>query len=234
MNAYTNPFFCFVDQVAVKIVDKTDDVIEDYINIPGYPEPLPREVGLQMLACEGVHVPVIIQFLDWQDYSDQYIMVLERPTPCMDVSSFVENNGGSVTENTAQYIMGQATLAAEICCQRGVFHRDIKMENLLINPDTLEVKTIDFGCGDLLKRSAYKEYMGTRMYTCPEYFETGEYYGKPATVYSLGVLLFVMCCNLIEACLQEDPDKRIDLDKILDHRWFQVLRHLYTRHIFCI
>ncbi|KAI7808983.1 putative serine/threonine-protein kinase pim-1-like [Triplophysa rosa] len=202
-----------------------------------------------MLACEGVHVPVIIQFLDWQDYSDQYIMVLERPTPCMDVSSFVENNGGSVTENTAQYIMGQATYAAQICCQRGVFHRDIKMENLLINPDMLEVKLIDFGCGDLLKRSAYKEYMGTMNYTCPEYFEWGQYYGMPATVYSLGVLLFAMvcgrfpthfdldqidekswskdglteeCCNLIEACLQEDPDGRIDLDEILDHKWFQM------------
>ncbi|KAI7814225.1 hypothetical protein IRJ41_010549 [Triplophysa rosa] len=216
---------------------------------PGHPEPLPREVGLQMLACEGEHVPVIVQFLDWQDNPDQYFMVLERPSPCMDLDGFMKNNGGRVTEHIAQAIMLQATYAAVVCCLRGVFHRDIKLENLLINPDTLKVKMIDFGCGDLLKRSAYKEYMGTRTYTCPEYFECGEYYGKPATVYSLGVLLFAMvcgrfptysdldqinekswskdglteeCCHLIEACLQEDPEDRIDLDEIFNHTWFQM------------
>ncbi|KAA0716008.1 Serine/threonine-protein kinase pim-2 [Triplophysa tibetana] len=235
-------------KVAVKIVKKTKDVIDDLINIPGHPEPLPREVGLQMLACDGVHVPVIVQFLDWQDYPDEYMMVLERPTPCMDIRSFVKDMGGSVTENVAKAIMGQATYAAEVCCLRGVFHRDLKQENLLINPDTLEVKLIDFGCGDLLKRSPYHEYMGTMIYACPEYFEWGQYYGKPATVYSLGVLLFAVvcgrypthfdldqvekkswseaglteeCCDLIEACLQKDPDDRIDLDEITDHRWFQ-------------
>ncbi|XP_057175785.1 uncharacterized protein LOC130545361 [Triplophysa rosa] len=235
-------------KVAVKIVKKTDDVREDYINFPGHPEPLPREVGLQMLACEGVHVPVIVQLLDWQDDLDRYFMVLERPSPCMDLLGFMKSNGGRVTEYIAQAIMGQATYAAAVCCLRGVFHRDIKLENLLINPDTLEVKMIDFGCGDLLKRSAYKEYMGTRIYMCPEYLEWGEYYGKPATVYSLGVLLFAMvcgrfptysdldqinekswskdglteeCCHLIEACLQEDPEDRLDLDEILEHKWFQ-------------
>ncbi|KAI7794612.1 putative serine/threonine-protein kinase pim-1-like [Triplophysa rosa] len=182
-------------------------------------------------------------------------MVLERPSPCMDLLGFMKSNGGRVTEYIAQAIMGQATYAAAVCCLRGVFHRDIKLENLLINPDTLEVKMIDFGCGDLLKRSAYKEYMGTRIYMCPEYLEWGEYYGKPATVYSLGVLLFAMvcgrfptysdldqinekswskdglteeCCHLIEACLQEDPEDRLDLDEILEHKWFQVLTCLYT------
>lgn len=33
MNAYTNAFFCFVEQVGVKLVVKTDEVVKDYINI---------------------------------------------------------------------------------------------------------------------------------------------------------------------------------------------------------
>ncbi|KAI7790783.1 putative serine/threonine-protein kinase pim-3 [Triplophysa rosa] len=175
-------------------------------------------------------------------------MVLERPSPCVDVRDFATSNGGKLTQELAKDIMCQATTAAYKCCRRGVFHRDIKMENLLITTDTLYIKLIEFGCGDLLTRSSYKTFMGM-IYMCPEYFEWDECYGKLATVYSLGVLLFAMvcgkfpthfdlhpinekswskdclteeCCDLIEACLQEDPDDRIDLDEILEHKWFQI------------
>ncbi|KAI7815000.1 putative serine/threonine-protein kinase pim-3, partial [Triplophysa rosa] len=181
--------------------------------------------------------------------------VLERPFPCMDVKHFVKQNGGTVTEKIARLILRQAAEAAEVCCKRGVFHRDIKMENLLINTKTLEVKMIDFGCGDLLKSSTYEEFMGTWKYASPEWLEKGEYHGKPATVYSLGVLLFVMlcgkfpglrdrflinewfwskegltqeCCRFVVDCLQEKPEERIDLEMIRYHKWFQVLRCLYT------
>lgn len=34
------------------------------------------------------------------------------------------------------------------------------------------------------------------MYCPPEYFEKGEYHGKEATVWSLGVLLFAMITSL--------------------------------------
>ncbi|XP_057197326.1 uncharacterized protein LOC130558742 [Triplophysa rosa] len=232
-------------KVAVKFV-KND---QDEIYIPGYRDPLPREVALHMLACAGGFVPVIAQFLDWQNYQDHYVMVLEHPCPCMDVAAFVEQNGGTLPENIARVILSRAAEAAEVCCNRGVFHRDIKLENLLINRKTLEVKLIDFGCGDLLKSSSYNEYMGTPFYTCPEYLEQGKYHGKPATVYSLGVLLFFMlcgdfpgdsdrqlilegiwhrrgltqeCCSFVEDCLQRDPKKRIDLEMIRNHKWFQV------------
>ncbi|KAL0187892.1 hypothetical protein M9458_014991, partial [Cirrhinus mrigala] len=79
----------------------------------------------------------IIQLLDWQDQPERYIMVLERPLPCKDL------------EDTARVIMAQATKAAYL---------DIKQENLLINTETLEVKLIDFGCGDLLQDSGYEQF----------------------------------------------------------------------------
>ncbi|XP_057215278.1 testis-specific serine/threonine-protein kinase 2-like isoform X2 [Triplophysa rosa] len=233
-------------KVAVKYVKKNKNT--DYISIPGYAEPIPREVALLTLASEGDDVPVIIQLLDWQDFENYYIMVLERFTPCEDMNGFVRRYGGSIDEELARVILRQVTEAAEVCRRRGVFHRDIKMDNLLINPDTQEVKLIDFGCGDILKTSTYRTYIGTRNYVCPEFLETGEYNGNPATVYSLGVLLFVMvcgvfpnyndlyqinekmwyedgltteCCSLIQSCLQKNPEERLLLENILEHVWFQ-------------
>ncbi|KAL0176695.1 hypothetical protein M9458_029025, partial [Cirrhinus mrigala] len=100
------------------------------------------------MANQGPRCRHIIELLDWQDNPDHYMMVLERPSPCMDMHDFFEQHGDLFTE-------ALAIEAAVICCSRGVFHRDIKMSNLLVNTETMEVKLIDFGVGDLLKSSPY-------------------------------------------------------------------------------
>ncbi|KAL0180283.1 hypothetical protein M9458_025725, partial [Cirrhinus mrigala] len=169
-------------------------------------------VALLIMANAGPRVPQIIQLLDWKDLGEYYIMVLERPVPCEDVFDFMQRHGGSVDEETARVIVRQATQAALVSCQRGVLHRDIKLENLLINKNTLEVKLIDFGCGDLLQSTAYTTFMGTPVYSPPEFVAEGKYHGEPATVYSLGVLLFSLVCGAF-------PDNH-DLFMIDLNRWF--------------
>ncbi|XP_051726230.1 serine/threonine-protein kinase pim-1-like [Ctenopharyngodon idella] len=236
-------------KVALKFALKTDTT--EYISIPGHPTPLPLEVALTMLANKGPSVPQIVQLLEWQDQLGFYIMVLERPSPCEDLFDFLQHHGGILSENLARLIMWQVVQAAHMCCRRGVLHRDIKLENLLVNKDTLEVKLTDFGCGDLLKTSAYKTFWGTQMYCPPEFDKSGKYHGKPATVWSLGVLMFELlcgdppdrndldmidagiwskpglskeCCRLIHSCLQQKPKKRLGLGKIILHNWFEATK----------
>lgn len=112
------------------------------------------------MANKGRRVPQIIKLLDWEDNTDHYIMVMERPLPCMDLFSFMELHGGILDERTARHVMSQVIRAAKTSCKRGVFHRDIKLENLLVNQDTMEVKLIDFGCGTLMKNTAFKVFSG--------------------------------------------------------------------------
>ncbi|KAF4098430.1 hypothetical protein G5714_020460 [Onychostoma macrolepis] len=222
-------------QVAVKITAKLEN--ELYIRLPNHPRPVPLEVALTVLANQGPSCRHIIELLDWQEHLDQYIMVLERPSPCMDMYDFWLHYDGLFSEGMARHFMQQVIDAAAVCCYRGVLHRDIKMPNLLVNIETLEVKLIDFGCGDLLKSTLYKTY------------SEGEYHGKQATVWSLGVLLFRMitgffpkssdsspmdtdiwsqpgfsdeCCRFIRGCLKSDPEKRLHLDEMLFHDWFKV------------
>ncbi|XP_073810341.1 serine/threonine-protein kinase pim-1 isoform X2 [Danio rerio] len=92
---------------------------------------LPMEVALLILANEGTRILQIIQLLDWNDKGDYYIMVLERPDPCKDLFNFFQTHGGRLDEELAQLVMWQAITATYVSCQRGVFHRDIKQENLL-------------------------------------------------------------------------------------------------------
>lgn len=78
----------------------------------------------------------------------------------MDLFDFLVDQGGQLSEPLTRYIMYQVIRAARHCSDCGVLHRDIKSENLLINTETLQVKLIDFGCGDLLKDTPYTYYDG--------------------------------------------------------------------------
>uniref|UniRef100_A0A8C1JNM9 non-specific serine/threonine protein kinase n=1 Tax=Cyprinus carpio TaxID=7962 RepID=A0A8C1JNM9_CYPCA len=234
-------------KVALKIADKTPDM--RYIRVPGHPRWLPIEIGLTLMANNGPSVLQIIKILDWQDDPDHYVMVLERPMPSMSMFNFMKLRQ-RLDEKMARHVMLQVIHAANICCERGVFHRDIKLENLLVNPDTLEVKLIDFGCGTLMKDSAYIAFNGTEMFCPPEFDVDGRYHAKPATVWSLGFLLFVMlygyypddkdlhrisendwsepdlsqeCCRMICDCLQPDPQRRLILEEMQLHDWFTVM-----------
>ncbi|KAL0168662.1 hypothetical protein M9458_036884, partial [Cirrhinus mrigala] len=148
--------------------------------------PLPKEIAFTILANKGHHVPQIIRLLDWTDHPDHFVMNLVE---------FIRRHGGSLDEDTTRQIMWQAARAANVCCLRGVLHRDVKLDNLLINRETFEVKLIDFGCGDILRRSPYRSYHGTAAYSPPEYHSRGKYYGRPATVWSLGIVMFTLLCG---------------------------------------
>ncbi|KAG1945792.1 uncharacterized protein LOC120486501 [Pimephales promelas] len=231
-------------EVALKFADIMGT---DWIYIEDCPEPVPKEIALLILAKKGIRIPEIIQLLDWVVEPERYIMVLEYPTPCEDLIKFLCRHNGIIEESIAKVIMCQATLAAQMCCRRGVLHRDVKLENLLINPDSLDVKLIDFGCGEILSDEGYTSFAGTKEYCPPEYITNGEYHGKPATVWSLGILMFTLlqgrfpeqedldnlndnnwvkdglsqeCCELLCGLLRINPETRLELDNICVHNWF--------------
>ncbi|XP_039517785.1 serine/threonine-protein kinase pim-2-like [Pimephales promelas] len=238
-------------KVALKFAD-TEGI--EWINIEDNPEPVPLEIGLQILANKGPRVPQIIQLLDWDEEPNRYIMVLEFPRPCESLIEYLDRHDYYIDENVAKVIMHQAAVAAQTCCQRGVLHRDIKLENLLINPETLDVKLIDFGCGEILTDAGYTSFAGTEEYCPPEYESYGFYHGKPATVWSLGVLMFTLacgefpssedldmlndniwtrdgvsqeCCKLLCSLLQRNPAKRLDLDVVCLHKWFKYFEYRF-------
>ncbi|KAF4109180.1 hypothetical protein G5714_010253 [Onychostoma macrolepis] len=102
--------------------------------------------------------------------------------------------------------MWQVIYATNFCCYCGVFQRDIKLENLLMNPCLLEIKLIDFGCGELMSDSAYKSFSCTRPYMPPEYYDRGFYHAKSATV---GVLLFVMLHGRFPQAINLSNDRSV-------------------------
>ncbi|XP_048855495.1 serine/threonine-protein kinase pim-1-like [Brienomyrus brachyistius] len=142
--------------VAIKHARKDDEELE----LPGLDGPIPLEVALMMLVSHESSCANVLKLMDWFSGPEDYIMILERPDPCQDLYEFCDSKGGYLSEDVARHVLVQVLQALRHCQDSGVFHRDLKTENLLIRTDTLEVKLIDFGCGDKWKDTPYVEYSG--------------------------------------------------------------------------
>ncbi|XP_073708524.1 serine/threonine-protein kinase pim-3-like [Garra rufa] len=231
--------------VAIKYVSKGRT--PEKLKVKGHGR-LPLEVALMTLVTSAPACPNVLQLVEWFDRRRRYIMILERPVPCQDLQSFCEENG-SLDEKLAKKVLLQLITALKHCESRGVLHRDVKPENLLISTESHDIKLLDFGCGDLLKDSAYKYFAGTLEYAPPEWFRQHCYHAGPATVWSVGVTLYNILCGcfpfrgvrrvtsrsrllfprelstecrqLIGWCLSASASDRPSLDNIESHPWLQ-------------
>ena len=136
----------------------------------------------------------IVKLLACFECSDCYLLIMARPTPAMDLFEYIRSRE-FLDEETSKIIFIQVVHAMIHCQKSGVFHRDIKPENILIHTKTLNTTVIDFGCGTHLTAKPYKEYAGTLFYSPPEFYVAGQYHGSSSTVWSLGILLYVMLCG---------------------------------------
>lgn len=78
----------------------------------------------------------------------------------------------------------------------GIIHRDIKLENVMINPPQSEserpvIKLIDFGLSATVDNIELFKRSGTPGYVAPEVL-LEDTYDTQADVFSLGVILFTM------------------------------------------
>jgi serine/threonine protein kinase len=97
---------------------------------------------------------------------------------------------------TSVRVVYEIALALRAVHDRGLVHRDVKPENIMIGPDRAWAKLIDMGTalriGRTLKHSA-----GTAEYCPPEQFD-GSVPASPSNdIYALGVTLFSLCTRML-------------------------------------
>ena len=86
-------------------------------------------------------------------------------------------------------------------------HRDIKLENILLDETKTVVKMIDFGFSTCIPHERkVKIFCGTPSYMAPEIVSKIEYSGPPADIWALGVLLFALLCGKFPFKGQNDKE----------------------------
>lgn len=95
-------------------------------------------------------------------------------------------------EPTTKRIFKQIVHGLAHCHCRSVLHRDIKLDNILMDSDG-GIKICDFGVSRLItKNQVIKEQCGTPAYLAPEIIADNGYRGFYVDLWSLGVLLYAM------------------------------------------
>ncbi|KAG8218416.1 Pkinase-domain-containing protein [Butyriboletus roseoflavus] len=100
------------------------------------------------------------------------------------------------TEERARFYIAELVLALEHLHKYNIVYRDLKPENILLDA-TGHVALCDFGLSkaDLRPDELTTTFCGTTEYLAPEVLLDEHGYSKLVDFWSLGVLLFEMCCG---------------------------------------
>ena len=103
------------------------------------------------------------------------------------------NKQGAITWNDALYFMTQILGAVQHAHDKGIVHRDIKPQNIILLSSG-NIKVTDFGIARFSRsetRTLTDQAIGSVHYIAPEQAK-GEYTDEKADIYSLGVVLYEM------------------------------------------
>ena len=167
-------------KVAIKLIDKTR-----------LTDPADRKrVGREIRVLKRLSHPNVIRLLDVAETNAKIYCIMEYA----DGGSLLDyvRRRKRLQEPEAAKFAYQTCLALDRCHRLGVAHRDVKLENLLLDARD-DIKLIDFGLSAVLAPGKkLKVHCGSPSYAAPEIVARKPYDGPPVDVWSMGVVTFAM------------------------------------------
>ena len=159
-------------------------------------------IEIEMLKrLSSLNCPNIIKLIS---YGEEYITINGIPEkekkqfilidylPNKDLFFYVSNLK-EMNESNIKTIFYKIVKAVEQCHNKGVCHRDLKLENIMLDKNNQPV-LCDFGLSGLIETNdeLLTEFIGTQSYAAPEILRHEPYSGIKCDIFSLGVILFTL------------------------------------------
>ncbi|XP_023392895.1 MAPK/MAK/MRK overlapping kinase isoform X6 [Pteropus vampyrus] len=107
----------------------------------------------------------------------------------MNIYELIRGRRHPLSEKKIMCYMYQLCRSLDHMHRNGIFHRDVKPENILIKQDVLKLG--DFGsCRSVYSTQPYTEYISTRWYRAPECLLTDGFYSYKMDLWSAGCVFF--------------------------------------------
>lgn len=100
----------------------------------------------------------------------------------------------NLTTNSSKMLITKIVNGIKYLHDKNIVHRDIKLENIMINPISLDIKIIDFGFSITIEQDMplLTKFCGSIHYAAPEILNSIPYIGYPIDIWSLGILTYTM------------------------------------------
>jgi serine/threonine protein kinase len=130
---------------------------------------------------------------------------------------------GSMGEDGGRYFLSQMIDVLSYMQGKGVVHRDLKLENILVD-ENMDLKVADFGFATFKKIDKLKSYRGTMTYMAPEIKEGKVYDGRQIDMFSTGVILFIIVQGIFpfKEAKKDEYFYNLLLQGRVDHYWKKV------------
>ncbi|KAJ4891609.1 CBL-interacting serine/threonine-protein kinase 13 [Raphanus sativus] len=175
------------ENVAIKVIDK-EKIVKS--GLAGH---IKREISI----LRRVRHPYIVHLLEVMATKTKIYIVMEY---VRGGDLYGKVSKGRLREGVARRYFQQLISSVSFCHSRGVYHRDLKLENLLLD-DEGSLKVSDFGLSvvsEQLKQDGIcQTFCGTPAYLAPEVFTRKGYDAAKADVWSCGVVLFVLMAGYL-------------------------------------
>ncbi|XP_034672040.1 serine/threonine-protein kinase par-1 [Drosophila subobscura] len=172
------------NEVAIKIIDKSQ---LDQINL----QKVYREVEI-MKRLKHPHIIKLYQVMETKNM----IYIVSEYASQGEIFDYIAKYG-RMSESAARFKFWQIISAVEYCHKKGIVHRDLKAENLLLDC-SMSIKIADFGFSNHFKPGELlATWCGSPPYAAPEVFEGKQYTGPEIDIWSLGVVLYVLVCGAL-------------------------------------
>ncbi|NWX02947.1 MOK kinase, partial [Caloenas nicobarica] len=107
----------------------------------------------------------------------------------MNIYQLIKGRKKPLSEKKIKNYMYQLCKSLDYIHRNGIFHRDVKPENILIKHNTLKLG--DFGsCRSIYSKQPHTEYISTRWYRAPECLLTNGYYNYKIDIWSAGCVFY--------------------------------------------
>jgi len=149
-----------------------------------------RKILYETNLMRNLHHKSIVKILETFE-SEKYILIIMEYISGGNLQNFVKKRR-KLTEKTAKILFKQIIEGIQYIHSQGIVHRDIKLENILLDLNN-NIKICDFGVGKIIKpESTLYDQCGTPVYMAPEIIKNAGYKGFPVDIWSSGVALYIM------------------------------------------
>lgn len=158
-------------------------------------EKLKRKMHYETSILKSLNHINVVKIYETFD-TDKFYFISMEYISCGDLLSYVRKRS-KLTEDVAKFIFKQVIKGLIYIHGKGFAHRDIKLDNILIDINS-NVKICDFGVAKKIKKNELMtDQCGTPAYIAPEVFRGSGYNGAISDIWSAGVLLYAMLAGTV-------------------------------------